>query len=67
MIARLDDPVRRSDVLYAVQDYLPQPHASKRQLAVQAAWIAVRSRADVATAIARVGRIESYAVNSPVY
>ncbi|HXC54003.1 MAG TPA: hypothetical protein VNU97_01790 [Rhizomicrobium sp.] len=67
IIAELNDPARRLDTLYYLQDYLPRPHASKREDAVHAAWLAMRARPDVSGAIARVGRIESYAMLSPTY
>lgn len=59
LIARLKDPVLRSDALSDVQDYqksLPDP--SHRLL--QQRWRTLRSRADVQKAIAEVGRVETY-------
>ncbi|HEX4302130.1 MAG TPA: hypothetical protein VHZ78_05025 [Rhizomicrobium sp.] len=67
LIAELGDPAQRAQALYSLQDYLPQPHPTARERAVHAAWIAARSRPDVAAAIARAGRIQSYAVMVPVY
>lgn len=67
VLAELGDPVRRLDALYFLQDYLPQSHATKREEAIHAAWIAMRSRPDVAAAIDKVGRINSYAILSPSY
>lgn len=67
VVAQLNDPVRRMWILYYLQDYAPDPHANARQAAIHAAWMAVRNRPDVAAAIARVGRIESYNLKNPAY
>jgi len=67
VVAELNDPARRLDILYYLQDYLPDTHTSKRQQAVHTAWLAVRARPDVSAAVARVGRIEFYAILSPTY
>ena len=67
VIAQLKDPAKRMDVLYFLQDYLPEPNATARELSVHANWITVRNRPDVAAAIAAVGRVESYPLMSPSY
>lgn len=67
VVAELNDPARRGWMLYVLQDYPPDPHSTRRQLDIHAAWQALRARPDVAAAIARVGRIESYDVRNPGY
>lgn len=67
VIARLKDPERRMRMLQYLQNYMPEPNDTARQRAVHAAWIAARSRPDVAAEIAKVGRIESYPIVTPGY
>jgi hypothetical protein len=67
IIAELNDPLRRDEVLYRLQDYPPLPNASEREKALRANWLAVRARPDVSAAIAKIGHIESYNITSPSY
>ena len=67
VIAELDDPAQRLAMLYNLQDYAPDPNLTKHEAAGHAAWLAVRARPDVAAAIARVGRIESYDLKNPTF
>jgi tetratricopeptide (TPR) repeat protein len=66
VIAELDDPVGRIDMLYRLQSYLPNAHAGALAIKGRDAWNAVLRRPDVAEAIGRVGRIEAYDVQSPI-
>lgn len=67
VIAKLRDPETRMDMLYSLQDYLPQAFATAGEQSIHANWLAVRNRPDVAQAIAAVGRIESYPMLSPSF
>ena len=67
VIAELQDPERRIEMLGFLQDYSPDPHPTKRSQAVHAAWLAVRARPDVAAEIAKVGHINQYPLRSPSY
>jgi beta-barrel assembly-enhancing protease len=67
VIAELADPARRDLMLYYLQDYLPPPNLPPRAAALHADWLALRDRADVRAAIAKVGRIERYALVPPAY
>ncbi len=65
VIGALADPTARLSALDALQEYAPRPYLSPRQEATHAAWVALKNRPDVAAAIARVGRVESYRFLSP--
>jgi hypothetical protein len=67
VIAELQDPERRVEILGSLQDYSPDPHPTKRSQAVHAAWLAVRARPDVTAEIAKVGHISAYRLRSPSY
>jgi tetratricopeptide (TPR) repeat protein len=67
VIAHLEDASQRSDMLYFLQTYLPMPNATVRENTVHANWTALRTRPDVAAAIAKAGRVETYALTSPSY
>jgi len=67
VIAHIEDASTRTDMLYYLQDYLPAPHATAREAAIHANWIALRARPDVSAEIAKAGRVESYALTSPSY
>jgi hypothetical protein len=67
VIAELQDPARRTDILAFLQDYAPDAHPTAQSARVHKAWIAVRARADVAAEIAKVGHINSYALHLPTY
>jgi len=67
VVAALQDPAQRTGILGFLQDYAPDPHPTKRSAAVHEAWIAIRSRPDVAAEIAKVGHINSYALHLPTY
>ena len=66
-IAELDDPVSRPEMLLHFQDFAIDPHATRRALDLHAAVLALRARPDVAAAIKRVGRIQSYPSLMPGY
>jgi hypothetical protein len=59
LIARLKDPVLRSDALSDLQDYQKSLQDPSHRL-LQQRWRALRSRPDVQKAIAEVGRVETY-------
>jgi len=61
VIAALADPSNRMDMLYRLQDFAVPPLAP-HDAKMHDAWIALRGRADVQAAIAKVGRIASYRV-----
>ncbi|HTT99039.1 MAG TPA: hypothetical protein VMF58_13380 [Rhizomicrobium sp.] len=67
VIAELQDPAQRSDILGYLQDYAPDPHPTKRGAAMHEAWIAIRARPDVAAEIAKVGYINKYPLHLPTY
>jgi hypothetical protein len=61
LISRLADAKRRSAALLAVQYYADEA-APPRVLQIQRRWRALLNRHDVQQAIARVGRVERYAL-----
>jgi len=65
VIAVLWDPALRTDLLGYLQDYLPTPHSTKLDDIIRTRLIALRSRPDVASAIAAVGHINSYPFPTP--
>jgi len=67
LIGQLKDPENRLAWLYMVQNYAADPHPTKRQRQRHALWLSVLARPDVAAEIARVGRMETYPVESPSY
>jgi tetratricopeptide (TPR) repeat protein len=67
VIAQLQDPATRPGMLYFLQTYLPIPNATPRETDIRARWTALRARPDVAAAIGKAGRVESYALMSPSY
>jgi hypothetical protein len=64
LIARLDDPRQRAEVLEELQDY-PALFETAYDKEVTVRFSTVRSRPDVQAAIARYGRIERFNVLSP--
>ena len=62
VVAKLEDPVTRADMLAQLQDYRIVPNATAREQTLHANWMAVRARSDVSAAISKFGRIDSYAV-----
>lgn len=67
VIRQLNDPVQRSGMLVLLQNYPEDQYRSPRQVRWGALWLAIKKRSDVATAIDRVGRIESFALAQPLY
>lgn len=63
-IARLDDPLRRSDALLELSDYDP-PVAGRPADPVYARLADLRAREDVKAAIARAGGIRSFNIQRP--
>ena len=61
LIARLEDPRKRTDALLALQHFADVPE-TPRQRFMSKQWEALASRADVKAAIAKVGRIEHFAL-----
>jgi len=67
VIARLDDPMTRTETLAALQTYMPLPHPTPVQANMEAVWLAVTARSDVQQAAARYGVIESVPTYAPTY
>lgn len=67
VVTELQDPSRRTEMLSFLQDYAPDPHPTARSAAAHRAWIAVRTRLDIALEIAKVGYIKTYALHLPSY
>ncbi len=64
LIAELKDKDSRQNVLPDIQEYLPTP-GTETELAIEAQWRAVIARKEVQAAIHKVGRVESYHLESP--
>lgn len=64
LITVLDDKELRQSILADIQEYLPTP-GSQTELAIEAQWRAVIARKEVQAAIQKVGRVESYRLESP--
>ena len=64
VITELNDKELRQSTLLDIQEYLPTP-GSEAELEIEAQWRSVIARKEVQAAIHRVGRIESYHLESP--
>ena len=62
LIARLDDPERRSEALMSVQTYLKTPISTRSGEARSRFWAEVQARPDVAAAIERAGEVRNWPV-----
>jgi tetratricopeptide (TPR) repeat protein len=67
VLAKLRDTATRSTMLYELQDFLPSPHETATDREQRLRLIAVRTRADVAAEIDKVGRIQSWPLVSPLH
>jgi hypothetical protein len=65
LIGRLDDPDQRNGELVSDQDYLPAPHPTVYDQAVDVHVRNILKRPDVRAAIAKYGVIESYSAFAP--
>ena len=66
LIAQLRDPEKRQDALLLVQTYAPAT-GTARDLVLEARQRAVIARRDVQAAIRKVGRVETYSLESNTY
>lgn len=64
LVTQLEDKDLRQTVLLEAQIYLPTPGPAE-DLAVEAQWRSVLARKEVQAAIDKVGRIQSYQLESP--
>ena len=62
LIARLDDPLKRSTALLAIQTYLPNPHPTAWQKITDSRLAALIARPDVQAAVTKYGVIRRYPV-----
>lgn len=64
LIAMLDDKELRQSIVADIQEYLPTP-GSPTELQIEAQWRSMIARKEVQAAIQKVGRVESYHLESP--
>jgi hypothetical protein len=67
VIAELEHPERRDDLLIYMQDYLDVPLGNSFDADQSRKWVMLKNRSDVRAEIAKVGRIERYSLLSPLY
>jgi hypothetical protein len=65
LIDRLENPVRRVDALVSVQRFEEPLSAPPGEIAQRRKWSALVSRPDVQKAIAKVGSVQSFALQPP--
>jgi tetratricopeptide (TPR) repeat protein len=67
LIDRLENPVRRLDALVSVQRYDEPPSAPPGEIAQRRKWEALVARPDVQKAIAKVGSVQTFPLQSPAW
>lgn len=65
VLARLNDPKRRSDVLLMLQTYMENGHETAWDRRHRDTWAQIIARPDVQAAVARFGRIETWPLTEP--